>query len=108
MTDPDDIPERRRTDQRLVAALQEMRDLKVGIADFAEAVQVRTAEFKNVVRQIAGLLAVLLIVLVVFSLWEVSRLNERLDHGHDTITCLLLVEPGARTAETLINCQRRR
>lgn len=106
MTSPDDLPERRATDQRLVAALNEMRDLKVGIADFAEAVQVRTAEFKAVVRQVAFLLAGLLAILMAFSLWQVSKLNGRLDDGQDKITCLLLVEPANRTAQSLIDCQR--
>lgn len=108
MTNLDDLPERRATDQRLAAALVEMRDLKVGIADFAEVVQIRTAEFKKVVRQVAALLAVLLVVLVLFSFWQVARLNTRLDHGHDVISCLLLFEPADRTAQTLIDCQRGR
>lgn len=107
MTDHlDGLPERRATDQRLAAALSEMRDLKVGIADFADAVQVRATEFKNVVRQVALLLAVLFLMIVAFSFWQVDKMNERLDAGHDVITCLLLVAPESRTAQHLIDCQQ--
>lgn len=107
MTDElEGLPERRATDKRLAAALSEMRELKVGIADFADTVKIRTTEFQKVVRQIALLLVGLLAILMAFSLWQVSRMNDRLDHGHDLITCLLLVSPDQRTAQSLIDCQR--
>lgn len=106
MSDGWDGDERRATDKRFAAAMADVRDLKIGVVDLAEAVQIRTAEFKNVVRQVAILLAVLLVIIMGFSLFQVSRLNARLDHGHDTITCLLLVEPTQRTAGSLIDCQR--
>ena len=106
MNDPYDGPERRATDQRFAAAMTDVRDLRVGVADLAEAVAVRSAEFKGVVRQVAILLAGLLIVLIAFSTWQMSRLNTRLDDGHDTITCLLLSDPAQRTAQSLINCQK--
>lgn len=105
MTEDWDGNERRAVDKRFAAAMNDVRDLKSGVADLAEAVQVRTIEFQRVVRQVAMLLAGLLLILMLFSLWEVARLNQRLDHGHDTITCLLLTDPAARTAQTLIECQ---
>jgi len=106
MTDDYDGPERRATDNRFAAAMADVRDLRIGVADLAEAVAVRTAEFKGVVRQVAILLASLLVILMTFSLFQVARLNDRLDHGHDTITCLLLTDPSARTAQSLIECQK--
>lgn len=103
--DPWDGSERRATDKRFAMAMNDVRALKVGVADLADAVQVRSAEFKGVVRQVAVLLAGLLVILMLFSMWQVTRLNERVDHGHDLLTCLLLVEPANRTAQTLIECQ---
>lgn len=101
-----DGPDRRSTDKRFAAAMADVRDLRVGVADLAEAVAVRTTELQKVVRQVAVLLAAVLAILVVFSLWEVGRINDRLARGHDTITCLLLSDPSQRTAQTLIDCQR--
>jgi hypothetical protein len=107
MSDLDDLPERRQTDKRLVAALEEMRELKVGIADFAEIVKDPGCRSRSwCVRQVGVLLAVLLVILMAFSLWQVSKLNARLDGGQDKITCLLLIEPADRTAQSLIDCQR--
>lgn len=106
MTEQWDGPERRATDQRLAAAMSDVRDLRIGVADLAEAVQVRTVELQKVVRQVAMLLVGVLTILMVFSLWEVGRINDRLAHGHDTITCLLLADPAQRTAQALIDCQK--
>lgn len=106
MTDEWDGTERRVTDNRLAAAIAEVRDLRDAAAKLADAVQVRTVEFQRLFWQVAGLLAALLVILMVFSMWQASRFSERLDHGHDLLTCLLLVEPGVRTAQTLIECQR--
>lgn len=101
-----DGTERRAADKRLSVAIAEVRDLRDAAAKLAEAVTVRSAEFQRLFRQVAAMLAVLLVLLMVFSLWQVARLNERLDHGHELITCLLLIEPAARTAQTLVDCQR--
>ena len=107
MTDePWDGSERRMADKRLAVAIAEVRDLRDAAAKLAEAVQVRSDEFRRLFLQTAALLGVLLLIIVSFSLWQVARLNERLDGGHDLITCLLLVDPAARTAQTLIDCQR--
>lgn len=106
MTDDYNGPERRATDQRFAAAMGEVRDLKVGVADLAEAVVVRTAEFQRVVRQVAVLLGGVLVILMVFSAWEVASIKDRLARGHETITCLLLTDPAARTAQSLIECQK--
>lgn len=107
MTDePWDGKERRSVDRHLVDAMGDVRALRVGVADLAEAVRLKTVEFQRVVRQVALLLAALLVILVSFSLFQVSRLNTRLDHGHDMITCLLLTDPANRTAQTLIDCQK--
>ena len=98
MTDePWDGSERRMADKRLAVAIAEVRDLRDAAAKLAEAVQVRSDEFRRLFLQL---------IIVSFSLWQVARLNERLDGGHDLITCLLLVDPAARTAQTLIDCQR--
>lgn len=105
MNDDWDGTERRAQDKRFTTAMADVRDLKVGIAGLADAVQVRTVEFQRVIRQVAGLLAILLVIIMAFSLWQVARLNDRLDHGHDLIACLLLTDPTARTAQTLIECQ---
>lgn len=99
-------PERRAADQRLAAAMGDVRDLRIGVADLAEAVKVRTVELQRVVRQVGMLLTGMLVILVVFSLWEVGRINDRLARGHETITCLLLTDPAQRTAQTLITCQK--
>lgn len=101
-----DGTERRAADKRLSVAISEVRDLRDAAAKLAEAVQVRSAEFQRLFRQVAGMIAVLLVVLMAFSLWQVARLNARLDHGHDLITCLLLTDPSGRTAQTLIDCQK--
>lgn len=107
MTDSDwDGTERRAAEKKLSVAIAEVRDLRDAAAKLAEAVVVRDTEFRQVIQKVAMLLAGLLVILMAFSLWQVSRLNERLDHGHDLITCLLLVDPSARTAQTLIDCQR--
>lgn len=106
MTEQWDGPERRATDQRLAAAMGDVRDLRIGVADLAEAVQVRTVELQKVVRQVAMLLTGVLAILMVFSLWEVGRINDRLAHGHKTIGCLLLLDPTQRTAAALVECQR--
>ena len=94
------------SDRRLAAAIAEVHELREAAAKLAEAVKVRTSEFRRVVQQVAVMLAVLLVILVVFFLWQGARLNQRIDHGHDLITCLLLVDPASRTAQTLIDCQR--
>lgn len=101
-----DGPERRAADKRLSVAINEVRDLRDATAKLAEAVTVRSAEFRRLFQQVAAMLAALLVVLVAFSLWQVARLNERLDGGHELIICLELTDPAARTAETLIDCQR--
>lgn len=106
MTDEWDGTERRVTDNRLAAAIAEVRDLRDAAAKLADAVQVRTDEFQRVIRQVAIMLAALLIIIMAFSMWQVSRLTNELNRGHDLLTCLLLVEPGVRTAQTLIECQR--
>lgn len=106
--DPWDGTERRVTDKRFAAAMNEVHDLRVGVAALAEAVKVRDVEVGRGVRQVAILLAGLLVILIAFSLMMSSRFNQRLDHGHDTLICLLLVSPDQRTAQTLIDCQRRR
>lgn len=101
-----DGTERRAADKRLSVAITEVRDLRDATAKLAEAVTVRSSEFQRLFRQVAGLLGALLVILTAFSLWQVARLNDRVDRGHDLITCLLLVDPTARTAQTLIDCQR--
>ena len=106
MTDEWDGSERRAADKRLTVAINEVRDLREATAKLADAVQVRASEFQRVIRQVTVLLAGLLVILMTFSLWQVARLNERLDHGHDLIICLLLTEPSQRTAQTLIDCQK--
>lgn len=106
MDEPWDGTERRVADKRFAAAMTEVHDLRVGVAALAEAVKVRDVEVGKGVRQVALLLAGLFILLVVFSLTLNARFNQRLDRGHDLITCLLLVDPGQRTAQTLIDCQR--
>ena len=106
MTEDWDGSERRAADKRLSVAIAEVRDLRDAAAKLAEAVTIRSAEFQRLFRQVAGLLAALLVLLMAFSLWQVARLNERLDHGHDLITCLLLIDPASRTAQTLVDCQR--
>lgn len=93
-------------DKRLATAIAEVRDLRDAAAKLADAVQVRTDEFQRVVQRVGMMLAAVLAVLVIFSMWQVSRLTDELDHGHDLITCLLLVNPEARTAASLIECQR--
>lgn len=90
----------------LIEALGDVRDLRLGVADLTEAVRIRAIEFQRVIRQVALLLAVLLVVLITFSMFQIARLNERLDRGHGAITCLLLLEPADRTVQTLIDCQR--
>lgn len=104
--DPWDGSERRATDKRFAAAMNDVRALKVGVAELAEAVAVRTTEFQKVVRQVAVLLIALLLVLLVNSFYQVGRLSDRLDRGHATIACLLLTEPAGRTAQTLLDCQK--
>lgn len=106
MSEAWDGTERRSTDQRLSAAITEVRDLRDAAAKLATAVEVRTIEFRRLFWQVAGMLAALLIVLTGFSLWQVDRLNARVDRGHSRLTCLLLVDPTVRTAQTLIECQR--
>lgn len=108
MTDTDDWDgtERRVADKRLAVAIAEVRDLRDAAAKLAEAVQVRSDEFRRLLLQVAAMLAVLFIAIATFSLWQVARLNDRVDHGHDLITCLLLIEPAQRTAASLIECQK--
>lgn len=107
MTEADwDGTERRVADNRLVTAIGEVRDLRDAAAKLADAVQVRTDEFQRVIQRVGMMLAALLVVLMAFSLWQVSRLNHHLDAGHDLLTCLLLIGPDQRTAQTLIDCQR--
>jgi hypothetical protein len=110
MTDDWDGTERRATDKRFAAAMADVRDLKEGVATLADAVKVRDVEIGHGVRQVGLMLAVVLAVLVLFSLWLTGRSDDRLDdriaHGHDTLICLLLVSPDQRTAQTLIDCQR--
>jgi hypothetical protein len=101
-----DGSERRLADQRLSAAIAEVHDLREAAAKLAEAVVVRSAEFQRLIRQVAFLLAGMLVIIMLFSLWQVGRLNAELKRGHVEITCLLLVDPAARTAQTLIDCQR--
>src|SRR5687768_4766327 len=92
------------TDKRLAVAIAEVRDLRDAAAKLAEAVTVRTDEFQRVIHQVAMLLAGLLVILMAFSSWQVGRLSSELKRGHAEITCLLLVDPSARTAQTLIDC----
>ena len=107
MTDDQwDGSERRAADKRLSVAIGEVRDLRDAAAKLAEAVTVRTDEFQRVIQRVGMMLAALLIVLMTFSLWQVSRLNQHLDDGHDLLTCLLLITPETRTAASLIECQR--
>jgi hypothetical protein len=116
MTDDWDGTERRAddprtfnsTDKRLAVAIAEVRDLRDAAAKLAEAVTVRTDEFQTVVRQVAMLLAGLLIIIVVFSLWQVGRLNNELKSGHTEISCLLLTDPSGRTAQAVLDCQKGR
>lgn len=93
-------------DKRLAVAITEVRDLRNAAAKLAEAVQVRASQFQRLFLQVAGLTAILFVAIVIFSMWQVGRLTDKLDHGHDLITCLLLVDPSTRTAQTLIDCQR--
>lgn len=113
MTDEWDGTERRVADkrlavadQRLAVAIAEVRDLREAAAKLAEAVQVRTNEFRRVVQQVAMMLAAVLVIIIIFEMWQESRVNQRIDQGHDLITCLLLIDPASRTAQTLIDCQR--
>lgn len=106
MTEEWDGSERRAADKRLSVAIAEVRDLRDAAAKLAEAVTVRSDEFRRLFLQVAAMLAALFVAIAVFSLWQVARLNTHLDEGHDLITCLLLVDPSARTAQTLIDCQR--
>lgn len=108
MTDDWDGTERRIGDKRLSVAIAEVRELREAAAKLAEAVVVRDTDFRRTVQQVGAMLAALLIILLSFSLWQVARMNNRVDHSHDLITCLLLVEPQARTAQTLVDCQRGR
>lgn len=106
MTDEWDGTERRAADKKLAVAIAEVRELRDAAAQLAEAVTVRTDEFRRLFLQVAAMQVALLLILIGFSRWEEGHLNKRLDRGHDLITCLLLVEPTTRTAQTLIECQR--
>ena len=113
MSEPWDGVERRVSDRlpsaadgRLAAATAEVRELRTAAAKLAVAVEVRSDQFRRLFLQIAGLVVVLFIAIMVFSMWQVGRLTGRLSHGQQIITCLLLTDPSTRTAQTFIDCQR--
>jgi hypothetical protein len=107
MTDDSwDGTERRAVDHRFERAITDVRALKAGVADLADAVRVKSDTLHKVMVRIAVLVGALFVAIVVTNVFFVKGLNDHMDHGHDTLTCLLLIEPPARTAQSLIDCQR--
>lgn len=65
----------------------------------------RERQFRDQARLIAAGLALLLVLLVVFSLAQVRKLENRLDRGHDVILCVLKVPEAQRTDAAVLTCQ---
>lgn len=49
-------------------------------------------------------MVITIVVLMVFSLAQVNRIVSRLDAGHQSINCLLLLPAEARTHQSILNC----
>lgn len=123
-----DGEDRRRNDPRVEAATQKMdaamaevRHLYGSVEELAGAVarsmprdeiearareqKERERQFRDQARLIAAGLALLLVILVAFSMAQVRKLENRLDRGHDVILCVLKVPEAQRTDAAVLTCQ---
>lgn len=123
-----DGEDRRRADPRVEAATQKMdaamaevRHLYGSVEELAGAVarsmprdeiearareqKERERQFRDQARLIAAGLALLLVILVAFSMAQVRKLENRLDRGHDVILCVLKVPEAQRTDAAVLTCQ---
>lgn len=117
-----DGEDRRRYDPKLEAAMGEVRHLYGAVEELAGAVarsvprdeiearereqKERERQFRDQARLISAGLAVLLVLLVAFSLTQVKKLEDRLDRGHDVILCVLKVPQVERTDAVVLTCQQ--
>lgn len=117
-----DGEDRRRYDPKLEAAMAEVRHLYGSVEELAGAVsrsmprdeiearareqKERERQFRDQARFMALGLAALFVVLVIFSLSQVNKLENRLDRGHDVILCVLKVPQAERTDAVVLTCQQ--
>jgi hypothetical protein len=114
--------ERRRSDPKLEMAMAEVRHLYGSVEELALAVsrsvprdeiearerehKERERQFREQARLIAGGLAALFVFLVVFSMIQVGRIENRLDTSHDVILCALKVPEAQRTDTAILTCRQ--
>lgn len=120
MTDLDDYdgPERRGPERvALSVALEEVRGLKGAVQKLAVAVEespsredlvLSARKMREGLFWMAGMLTLFLVFIVVALTVQHSRLEQDVTREYDSVVCLLLVDPAARTAQSLIDCQQGR
>jgi hypothetical protein len=114
--------DRRRSDPKLEQAMSEVRHLYGSVEELALAVsrsvprdeiEAREREHKERERQfreqarlmVAGFVA-LFVLLFAFSMWQVGRLEHKLDSGHDVILCAMKVPAGSLTDIAILTCKQ--
>lgn len=106
MTDPHwDGTERRAVDQRFEKSMADVRSLKIGVADLADAVRIKSDTLHRVMVRMAMLVAALFASLVVMTVVVVNGLNRHMDAGHARIICTINLTPEQKTALGELACK---
>lgn len=98
MPEPWDGVERRVVDERFEKSMADVRSLKSGVADLADAVRIKSDTLHRIMMRIAWLFAAMFVALTVISLILVNGLNRHMDRGHGRIICELNLTPEQKAA----------
>lgn len=111
---PPEGVDRRRRNPELDAVLERMSSLEGATARLAvvlpdivpDQIRVGLAELRKLLFQVWAALAVLGVVLMVYSVVTVNRLNTKIERGHDVLSCFLKVPEASRTDVALLTCKQ--
>lgn len=106
--------ERRRDHLQLAQVMDDVSSLERSVITLAgsvtkiipDQVRVGVAEIRKLFLQIVAAVAVAVVILLLYSVVAVGRLNSRIDKGHDVIACFLKVPEGSRTDVALLTCKQ--
>lgn len=80
-------PERRAVDQRFEKSMADVRALKTGVADLADAVRIKSDTLHRIMVRMGYLFVGLFVALMLMSFMFITMLNRHMDDGHRRIMC---------------------
>lgn len=82
-----DGTERRAVDERFEKAMSDVRSLKSGVTDLADAVRVKSDTLHRIMVRIGLLFVALFVAQMISSLVFVNGINRHMDQGHNRLSC---------------------